>query len=141
MHACPCQRSTTDGSCQPRPVYSLLVLGCVVTQPIRSNQQVQHVHGPIGLSTFLQVSNAGGGEALIIDTLGRLLKPSYGQRVALHESGHFLVAYLMGILPKVYTLSSLDAFLRYVCVCVLCPCMCLFVCLWVHSLQQSAVWL
>ena len=29
---------------------------------------------------------------------------------ALHESGHFLVAYLLGFLPKAYTLSSLDAF-------------------------------
>lgn len=27
----------------------------------------------------------GGGEALVVDTLGRLLKPSYGQRVTLHE--------------------------------------------------------
>ncbi|RYR02313.1 hypothetical protein Ahy_B06g081125 isoform B [Arachis hypogaea] len=27
-----------------------------------------------------------------------------------HEAGHFLVAYLVGILPKGYTLSSLDAF-------------------------------
>lgn len=26
-----------------------------------------------------------------------------------HEAGHFLVAYLVGILPKGYTLSSLDA--------------------------------
>ena len=39
-----------------------------------------------------------------------MLKPAYGQRVALHESGHFLVAYLLGWLPRAYTLSSLDAF-------------------------------
>lgn len=26
-----------------------------------------------------------------------------------HEAGHFLIAYLVGILPKGYTLSSLDA--------------------------------
>lgn len=27
-----------------------------------------------------------------------------------HEAGHFLIAYLLGILPKGYTLTSLDAF-------------------------------
>ena len=30
-----------------------------------------------------------------------------------HEAGHFLVSYLVGILPRTYTLSSLDAFQRY----------------------------
>ena len=57
-----------------------------------------------------QIANGGGLEALALDTAGRVLKPSYGQRVALHESGHFLVAYLLGWLPRAYTLSSLDAF-------------------------------
>lgn len=60
-----------------------------------------------------QVANSGGGEALIVDTIGRLLMPSYGKRVAYHEAGHFLVAYLVGILPGGYTLTSLDAFLKY----------------------------
>jgi len=59
-----------------------------------------------------QVANAGGGEALIVDTVGRILRPSYARRVALHEAGHFLIAYLVGLLPRAYTLSSLDAFLR-----------------------------
>ena len=49
-------------------------------------------------------------ETLALDTAGRALNRSYGQRVALHESGHFLVAYLLGWLPRAYTLSSLDAF-------------------------------
>ena len=57
-----------------------------------------------------QVVNGGGLEALALDTAGRVLKPSYGHRVALHESGHFLIAYLLGWLPRAYTLSSLDAF-------------------------------
>jgi len=60
-----------------------------------------------------QVANQGGGEALVVDNLGRLLKPSYGKRVAYHEAGHFLVAYLVGVLPRAYTLSSLDAFRRF----------------------------
>jgi len=39
---------------------------------------------------------------------------SYGKRVALHEAGHLLVAYLLGVMPKAFTLSSLDAFVRCV---------------------------
>lgn len=37
-----------------------------------------------------------------------LKQPSYGNSVQ-HEAGHFLIAYLVGILPKGYTLSSLEA--------------------------------
>lgn len=44
---------------------------------------------------------------------GRLVNGTYGRRVALHEAGHFLVAYMLGLLPKGYTLSSLDLFLRW----------------------------
>lgn len=62
----------------------------------------------------LQVANMGGGEALVIDTLGRVITPSYHDRVTLHEAGHFLVAYLVGLLPRDYTLSALDAFKRQV---------------------------
>jgi hypothetical protein len=62
------------------------------------------------LLTFLQVANMGGGEALVVDTLGRVIYPSYRDRVTLHEAGHFLVAYLVGLLPRAYTLSAWDAF-------------------------------
>ena len=67
----------------------------------------------IGLAFFLtadQIANAGGFEALLVDSAARGLSPTYAKRVALHEAGHFLVAYLTGFLPKSYTLSSLDAF-------------------------------
>ena len=37
----------------------------------------------------------------------------YVTRLRLHEAAHFLVAYLMGILPKGYTLSSKDAWEKY----------------------------
>jgi hypothetical protein len=57
-----------------------------------------------------QVASAGGLEALAVDSAGRLLSPTYARRVALHESGHFLIAYLLGFLPKGYSLSSWDAF-------------------------------
>ncbi|MEW5303011.1 MAG: hypothetical protein WDW36_005744 [Sanguina aurantia] len=78
-----------------------------------AGQTIAAVLTIVFMFTLDQVANQGGGEALVLDTLGRLLQPSYGKRVALHESGHFLVAYLIGILPRAYTLSSLDTFRRY----------------------------
>ncbi|KAG2496576.1 hypothetical protein HYH03_005398 [Edaphochlamys debaryana] len=69
--------------------------------------------GGIGVLVADQVANGGGGEALLVDSLGRVLVRNYGPRVAYHEAGHLLVAYLLGLLPRAYTLSSLDAFLRY----------------------------
>ncbi|KAJ7287967.1 hypothetical protein O6H91_06G073800 [Diphasiastrum complanatum] len=60
--------------------------------------------------TLDQIATGGGIEALVLDTLGRLLSAKYKKRVAHHEAGHFLIAYLLGILPKNYALSSLDAF-------------------------------
>eukprot|EP00892_Ulva_mutabilis_P006965 jgi/Ulvmu1/4640/UM002_0371.1 len=65
------------------------------------------------LLTLDQISLAGGLRALAIDTVGGILNPDYRKRVAFHEAGHFLVAYLTGLLPLAYTLSSLDAFMKY----------------------------
>lgn len=62
--------------------------------------------------TVDQIVNAGGMEALMIDSIARIISPTYQNRVALHEAGHFLIAYLLGLLPKGYTLSSWDAFLE-----------------------------
>mmetsp|Transcript_9381 Transcript_9381/g.24268 ORF Transcript_9381/g.24268 Transcript_9381/m.24268 type:complete len:392 (+) Transcript_9381:42-1217(+) len=68
-----------------------------------------------GTTGFLvdQLVNQGGLEFTILDTIGRAFNAEYRNRVAMHEAGHFLVAYLVGILPKAYTLSALDAVLRY----------------------------
>ena len=66
----------------------------------------------VRLGGGLQVANGGGLEALFVDTAGRLISSSYGERVATHEAGHFLCAYLVGLLPRRYTLSSLDALKR-----------------------------
>jgi hypothetical protein len=63
----------------------------------------------IFVGTLDQIATGGSIEALLLDSLGRLLSSKYRERVALHESGHFLVSYLIGILPKSYTLSSFDA--------------------------------
>ena len=37
----------------------------------------------------------------MLDTLAQATSPAYRDRLQLHEAAHFLVAYLMGILPKV----------------------------------------
>ena len=60
-----------------------------------------------------QVAFAGGMEALALDTLAQATSKTYVARLRLHEAAHFLVAYLMGILPKGYTLSSADAYREY----------------------------
>ena len=60
-----------------------------------------------------QIAFGGGVEALALDTAAQKTSPAYVTRLRLHEAAHFLVAYLMGILPKGYTLSSLDAFEKY----------------------------
>ena len=64
--------------------------------------------------------------------LVRLLLPYHGLRPPLRcsgevtplcwllQAGHFLVAYLLGLPPKDYTLSALDAFQR--CCCDTCNC-------------------
>lgn len=61
---------------------------------------------------WLQVGNGGGFESLLIDAAGRLISKEYSQRVSSHEAGHFLVAYLIGLLPKKYIISSVDAVKR-----------------------------
>ncbi len=66
-----------------------------------------------------QIANGGGLQALALDSLARVLNPSYTKRVALHEAGHFLVAYLLGLPPKDYTLSAWSAFQRFACTPVL----------------------
>ena len=64
------------------------------------------------VSFIMKVANGGGLEALLIDAAGRLISKDYAQRVSSHEAGHFLVAYLIGLLPKKYIISSVDAFQR-----------------------------
>lgn len=66
-----------------------------------------------GVLAVDQVGFGGGIEALVLDTLAQATSQSYKNRLQLHEAAHFLVAYLMGILPKGYTLSSLDAYDKY----------------------------
>ncbi|KAM0909832.1 hypothetical protein ACQ4PT_014556 [Festuca glaucescens] len=50
----------------------------------------------------------GGARNLVLDTLGHSLSQKYHNRVIEHEAGHFLIAYLLGVLPKEYTITSLE---------------------------------
>lgn len=65
--------------------------------------------GLLFLLTFDSVAFNGGFGALILDTIGHTLSEKYHNRVTQHEAGHFLIAYLLGILPRGYTLTSLEA--------------------------------
>ncbi|GER36013.1 stress regulated protein [Striga asiatica] len=65
--------------------------------------------GLLFLWTLDAVTFNGGISFLVLDTLGHLFSQKYHNRVVQHEAGHFLIAYLLGILPKGYTLTSLEA--------------------------------
>ncbi|XAR52534.1 hypothetical protein NMG60_11020665 [Bertholletia excelsa] len=66
--------------------------------------------GFLFLWTLDLVAFDGGVSSLVLDTIGHTLSQKYHNRVIQHEAGHFLIAYLLGILPKGYTLSSWEAF-------------------------------
>eukprot|EP00468_Gymnochlora_sp_CCMP2014_P008181 CAMPEP_0167760214 /NCGR_PEP_ID=MMETSP0110_2-20121227/11463_1 /TAXON_ID=629695 /ORGANISM="Gymnochlora sp., Strain CCMP2014" /LENGTH=439 /DNA_ID=CAMNT_0007646703 /DNA_START=138 /DNA_END=1457 /DNA_ORIENTATION=+ len=68
------------------------------------------VFGIFALSAYDTINNNSGGNLLIVDTIGRAIFPQYRKRVAVHEAGHFMVSYLMGVLPVDYTLSAYDAY-------------------------------
>lgn len=65
--------------------------------------------GLLFLWTLDLVSFNGGVGSLVLDTIGHTCSQKYHDRVIQHEAGHFLIAYLLGILPKGYTLTSLEA--------------------------------
>ncbi|OMO99032.1 hypothetical protein COLO4_13563 [Corchorus olitorius] len=75
-----------------------------------SQQQVLYISvGLLFLWTLDSVSFNGGVGSLVLDTIGHTFSQKYHNRVIQHEAGHFLIAYLVGILPRGYTLTSLEA--------------------------------
>ncbi|WVY94313.1 hypothetical protein V8G54_033401 [Vigna mungo] len=75
-----------------------------------SPQQIFYISlGLLFLWTLDAVSFGGGIGSLVVDTIGHTFSQKYHNRVIQHEAGHFLIAYLIGILPKGYSISSLDA--------------------------------
>jgi len=57
-----------------------------------------------------QIVAAGGGFALVVDAVTNIVNDEYRKRVSIHEAGHLLIAYLLGILPQGYRLSSVEFF-------------------------------
>ncbi|KAI3900499.1 hypothetical protein MKW92_035216 [Papaver armeniacum] len=75
-----------------------------------TQQQILFISvGLLFLATLDSVTFSGGFSGLVIDTIGHAVSQKYRNRVVQHEAGHFLIAYLLGILPKGYTLTSLEA--------------------------------
>ncbi|KMT13543.1 hypothetical protein BVRB_4g083200 [Beta vulgaris subsp. vulgaris] len=73
-------------------------------------QQLLYISlGLLFLWTLDLVSFGGGISGLALDTIGHTFSQKYHNRVIQHEAGHFLIAYLIGILPRDYTLSSSEA--------------------------------
>ncbi|GAB2287363.1 hypothetical protein Dimus_021743 [Dionaea muscipula] len=74
------------------------------------SQQVLYISlGLLFLWTLDVITFNGGIGGLVLDTIGHFISRKYHNRVIQHEAGHFLIAYLLGVLPRGYTLSSLDA--------------------------------
>ncbi|ONM32155.1 Stress regulated protein [Zea mays] len=64
------------------------------------------------LQENIYVYFGGGVRNLVLDTIGHYLSQKYHNRVIQHEAGHFLIAYLLGVLPKGYTITSLDTLMN-----------------------------
>ncbi|RCV36507.1 hypothetical protein SETIT_7G324200v2 [Setaria italica] len=100
---------------------------------IERNLQLAAVLGGLSISAALEISQlqilflvlgllslwsvdfvyfGGGVRNLILDTIGHYLSQKYHNRVIQHEAGHFLIAYLLGVLPKGYTITSLDTLIK-----------------------------
>mmetsp|Transcript_12188 Transcript_12188/g.42257 ORF Transcript_12188/g.42257 Transcript_12188/m.42257 type:complete len:357 (-) Transcript_12188:701-1771(-) len=69
--------------------------------------------GVLFLAGADQIAFGGGVETAALDALARAGDGTYARRVASHEAGHFMVAYLVGILPKGYTLGAWEALQKH----------------------------
>ncbi|KDP23574.1 hypothetical protein JCGZ_23407 [Jatropha curcas] len=102
---------TTLGSIERNLQLAALIGGIAAWNAFGFNpQQILYFSlGFLFLWTLDSVSFNGGVGGLVLDTIGHTFSRKYHNRVIQHEAGHFLIAYLLGILPKGYTLSSLEA--------------------------------
>ncbi|KAI3979967.1 hypothetical protein MKX01_042621 [Papaver californicum] len=95
-----------------RYLQAVAVLGGVSAWAVFGFTQEQTLFAVIGLfyfATLGSIALKGGFSSLMLDMIGHAVSQKYRSRVVQHEAGHFLVAYLLGILPKGYTLTSLEA--------------------------------
>ncbi|KAJ1283707.1 hypothetical protein BS78_03G147300 [Paspalum vaginatum] len=87
------------------------VLGGLTMSAALELSQLQILFLILGLLSLWSVDfvyYGGGLRNLVLDTLGHYLSQKYHNRVIQHEAGHFLIAYLLGVLPKGYTITSFD---------------------------------
>ncbi|KAJ4836669.1 hypothetical protein Tsubulata_030527 [Turnera subulata] len=102
---------TTLGSIERNLQLAAVVGGVTAWKAFELGPQ-QLLYSSLGLLflwTWDLVSFNGGVGSLVLDTIGHTFSQKYHNRVIQHEAGHFLIAYLMGVLPKGYTVSSLEA--------------------------------
>ncbi|KAL6615195.1 hypothetical protein ACP70R_037465 [Stipagrostis hirtigluma subsp. patula] len=91
------------------------VLGGLSISPALELSQLQILFIVLGLLSLWSVDFVyfgGGVRNLILDTIGHYISQKYHDRVIQHEAGHFLIAYLLGVLPKGYTITSLDTLIK-----------------------------
>ncbi len=62
----------------------------------------------LAIATFDSWSLEGRASTLFLDLIGGF-SPEYRERILHHEAGHFLVAYVLGVPVKGYTLSAWEA--------------------------------
>lgn len=107
-------RDATLESVRVKLNIALLAVGATLCFALHASQEavVAAVVAGLFVATIDAVGNRGLGEALLLDTVGRLTSVSYANRVARHEAGHMLVAVMVGIAPRSYTLSVADALKR-----------------------------
>ncbi|EPS73376.1 hypothetical protein M569_01378 [Genlisea aurea] len=95
-----------------RTIQAAALLGGITTWNVfrlSPSQILFTILGLLFLWSFDAIYFNGGLSFLVIDTLAHSFSQKYHNRVVQHEAGHFLIAYLLGILPKGYTLTSLEA--------------------------------
>ncbi|KAF8660510.1 hypothetical protein HU200_057661 [Digitaria exilis] len=98
-----------------RNLQIVAVLGGVSVSAALELSQLQILFLVLGLLSLWSVNFVyfgGGVRNLVLDTIGHYLSKKYHNRVIQHEAGHFLIAYLLGVLPKGYTITSLDALIN-----------------------------
>ncbi|RZC89768.1 hypothetical protein C5167_035761 [Papaver somniferum] len=95
-----------------RYLQAAAVLGGISAWAVFGLTQEQTLFAVIGLfyfATLDSIALKGGFSSLMLDMIGHAVSQKYRNRVLQHEAGHFLIAYVLGILPKGYTLTSLEA--------------------------------
>lgn len=91
----------------------LLIAGGIAIEQIMHLNTAEMLAAALVLTggvAYDQLATGGGASNLVVDTLGHKFLKEFDERVATHEAGHFITAYLLGVLPAEYTLTALDSF-------------------------------